>query len=173
MQSNQFGEAFKLFAAMCRWGMEPDYITFVILFSGCTESETANEVVQVHAHIVKLGFDSTLMVCNSLVDAYCKTRCLDLACQLFQEMPERDCVTLNAMITGFSRDGMNEDAIKLFMQMQHFGLKPSDFTFAVALCAGIGLDDIVFGQQIHSFGEDQLCLECVYGECFARFLLKV
>ena len=68
MQSNQFGEAFKLFAAMCRWGMEPDYITFVILFSGCTESETANEVVQVHAHIVKLGFDSTLMVCNSLVN---------------------------------------------------------------------------------------------------------
>ena len=88
-------------------------------------------------------------------------------------MLERDCVTLNAMIIGFSRDGMNEDAIKLFMQMQHFGLKPSDFTFAVALCAGIGLDDIVFGQQIHSFGEDQLCLECVYGECFARFLLKV
>uniref|UniRef100_A0A7N2L521 DYW domain-containing protein n=1 Tax=Quercus lobata TaxID=97700 RepID=A0A7N2L521_QUELO len=110
------------------WGTEPDYITFAILFSGCTESETANEVVQVHAHIVKLGFDSTLM-----------------------EMLERDCVTLNAMIIGFSRDGMNEDAIKLFMQMQHFGLKPSDFTFVVALCAGIGLDDIVFGQQIHSF----------------------
>ena len=60
-------------------------------------------------------------------------------------MLERDCVTLNAMIIGFSRDGMNEDAIK------HFGLMPSEFTFAVALFAGIGLDDIVFGQQIHSF----------------------
>ncbi|KAL0014654.1 hypothetical protein SO802_001723 [Lithocarpus litseifolius] len=150
-QSNQFREAFKLFAAMCRWGTEPDYITFATLLSGCSESETANEVVQVHAHVVKLGFDSTLMVCNSLVDAYCKTRCLDLACQLFQEMPERDCVTLNAMITGFSRGGMNEDAIKLFMQMQRFGFKPSEFTFAAVLCAGIGLDDIVFGQQIHSF----------------------
>ena len=150
-QSNQFREAFKLFAAMCRWGTEPDYITFATLLSGCSDSETANEVVQVHAHIVKLGFDSTLMVCNSLVDAYCKTRCLDLACQLFQEMPERDCVTLNAMITGFSRDGMNEDAIKLFMHMQRFGFKPSEFTFAAVLCAGIGLDDIVFGQQIHSF----------------------
>ena len=77
--------------------------------------------------------------------------CLDLACQLFQEMLERDCITLNAMIIGLSRDGMNEDVIKLFMQMQHFGLKPSEFTFPVALCAGIGLDDIVFGQQIHSF----------------------
>ncbi|XP_050270648.1 putative pentatricopeptide repeat-containing protein At2g01510 [Quercus robur] len=150
-QSNQFREAFKLFAAMCRWGTQPDYITFATLLSGCSDSETANEVVQVHAHIVKLGFDSTLMVCNSLVDAYCKTRCLDLACQLFQEMPERDCVTLNAMITGFSRDGMNEDAIKLFMHMQRFGFKPSEFTFAAVLCAGIGLDDMVFGQQIHSF----------------------
>jgi len=67
-QSNQFGEAFKLFAAMCRWGTEPDYITFAILFSRCNDSERANEVVQVHADIVKLGFDSTLMVCNSLVD---------------------------------------------------------------------------------------------------------
>jgi pentatricopeptide repeat protein len=150
-QCNQFREAFKLFAAMCRWGTEPDYVTFATLLSGCSDSETANEVVQVHAHIVKLGYDSTLMVCNSLVDAYCKTCCLDSACQVFKEMPERDCVTMNALMTGFSKDGMNEDAITLFMEMQHFGFKPSEFTFAAVLCAGIGLDDIVFGQQIHAF----------------------
>lgn len=148
---NQFREAFKIFSDMCRWGTEPDYVTFATLLSGCSDSEIANEVVQVHAHIIKFGHDSTLMVCNSLVDAYCKICRLDLACQLFKEMPERDSVTLNALITGFSRDGLYEDAIKLFINMQHFGFKPSDFTFAAVLCAVIGLDDIVLGQQVHAF----------------------
>lgn len=150
-QCNQFVEAFKLFAEMHRWGTEPDYVTFATLLSGCSDSETANEVVQVHTHIVKLGYDSTLMVCNSMLDAYCKTCRLELACKLFKEMTEKDSVTLNALMTGFSRDGMNEDAIKLFVEMQQFGFKPSEFTFAAILCAGIGLDDIIFGQQVHAF----------------------
>ena len=56
------------FLLRCVGGGRNRIITFAILFSGCTDSERANEVVQVHANIVKLGFDSTLMVCNSLVD---------------------------------------------------------------------------------------------------------
>jgi len=133
------------------WGVEPDYVTFATLLSGCSDSKTADEVVQVHAHIIKLGHDSTLMVYNCLVDAYCKICRLDLAYQLFKEMPERDSITLNTLIIGFSRDGLNEDAIKLFMDMQHFGFKPSDFTFAAILCVVIGLDGIVLGQQVHAF----------------------
>ncbi|KAG2411414.1 hypothetical protein I3760_Q002000 [Carya illinoinensis] len=148
---NQFREAFKLFAGMHRWTTEPDDVTFATLLSGCSDTETTNEVVQVHSHIIKLGYHSTLMVCNSLIDAYCKTSRLDLAFQLFKEMPERDSVTLNALITGLSRDGRNEDAIKLFMDMQSFGFKPSEFTFAAVLCAGVGFDDIVFGMQVHAF----------------------
>jgi len=73
------------------------------------------------------------------------------------------------LITGFSRDWLNEDAIKHFMDRQHFGFKPSDFTFAAVRCAVVGLDAIALGQQVHAFvrSEYQKRLECVCGECFA------
>ena len=74
---NQPYPAFKLYADMRRWGTNPDYVTFATLLSGCDDSVTGKLVVQVHADIVKLGFDSTLIVCNSLVDSYCKCCRLD------------------------------------------------------------------------------------------------
>ncbi|KAL5860792.1 hypothetical protein ACOSQ4_002088 [Xanthoceras sorbifolium] len=149
--SNQFREAFTLFVEMRRQGSDPDSVTFATLLSGCNDPDTSNEVIQIHASVVKFGYTSTLIVCNSLVDSYCKIHRIDLACQLFREMSQRDSVTFNALITGYSKEGLNEEAIKLFMEMQNLGFKPSDFTFAAALCAGIRLDDIALGKLIHSF----------------------
>ncbi|XP_048336314.2 putative pentatricopeptide repeat-containing protein At2g01510 [Ziziphus jujuba] len=150
-QCNKFHQAFKLFAEMHTSGAEPDYVTFATLLSGCNDLETTNELIQVHAHAIKLGYDSTLMVCNSLLDSYCKACHLDLAFRLFKAMPIRDCVSFNAMITGYSKGKLNAEAIELFMEMLDLGYKPSEFTFAAVLCAGVGLDDIVFGKQVHGF----------------------
>ncbi|KAL3512439.1 hypothetical protein ACH5RR_025156 [Cinchona calisaya] len=150
-RKNQFKAAFGVYAEMCKVGTEkPDEVTFSTMLSGCCdESEALKEVVQVHGHVIKMGFDSELRVCNSLVDCYCKCRCLDFTLQLFSGMLERDSVTFNAIITGYAKHGMNDDAIKLFFEMRNIGLKPSDFTFAAVLCAIIGLDGVALGQQVH------------------------
>ncbi|KAG2389973.1 putative pentatricopeptide repeat-containing protein [Vigna angularis] len=150
-QNNKFRDAFGLFADMCRHGLVPDHVTLTTLLSGFTEFESVNEVAQVQTHVVKLGYDSTLTVCNSLLDSYCKTRSLGLACHLFKHMPERDNVTFNVLLTGYSKEGFNHDAINLFFKMQNLGFNPTEFTFAAVLTAGIQLDDIEFGQQVHSF----------------------
>ncbi|XP_057437591.1 putative pentatricopeptide repeat-containing protein At2g01510 [Lotus japonicus] len=148
-QNNRFREAFGLFAEMGRHGIGPDHVTLVTLLSGFTEFDSVNEVTQVHSHVIKLGYDSTLMVCNSLVDSYCKTRSLGLACRLFNELPDKDSVTFNALLTGYSKEGFNHEAINLFFKMQDLGFRPTEFTFAAVLTAGKQLDDIEFGQQIH------------------------
>ncbi|XP_057982578.1 putative pentatricopeptide repeat-containing protein At2g01510 [Malania oleifera] len=150
-QCDRAWEAFELFIGMQRVGAEPDHVTYASLLSGCNGHEMVNHVIQVHAHVFKLGYDSTLIVCNSLVDSYCKGHCLGLARQVFEEIPRRDSVTFNALITGYSKDGLCEEAMYLFLEMQNLGLRPSDFTFAAVLCAGIGLNDIALGQQVHSF----------------------
>ncbi|XVF57700.1 hypothetical protein PTKIN_Ptkin07bG0003000 [Pterospermum kingtungense] len=150
-QNNQFHEAFKLFAEMRSRDTEPDYVTFATLLSGCNDAEVEMELVQVHACVLKLGYQSSLIICNSLVDSYCKTNHLEFACRVFMDMPERDSVSFNALITGFAKDGLNEDAISLFLDMQKLGFKPSDFTFAGVLSAAIRLNDLAFGQEIHGF----------------------
>lgn len=149
-QNNRFREAFGLFVEMHRNGVDPDHVSLATLLSGFTEFDSVNEVTQVHAHVIKLGYDSTLIVCNSLLDSYCKTRSLGLACHLFEDMPKRDSVTFNVLLTGYSKEGFNHEAINLFFKMQGLGYMPTEFTFAAVLTAGIQLDDIEFGQQVHS-----------------------
>lgn len=149
LQSNQSKEACRLYADMRRGGTEPDYVTLVTLLSGCGELETKNVIVQIHTHVIKLGYECNLTVCNSLVDAYCKTHCLYLAGQLFKQMLNKDTVTFNALMTGYSNEGLSEEAIKLFVELQNTEIKPSEFTFAALLCAAVGLDDTSFGKQVH------------------------
>ncbi|XP_077212131.1 pentatricopeptide repeat (PPR) superfamily protein [Tasmannia lanceolata] len=148
-QSKQTKEAFALFSQMRRSGTDPDHVTFVSLLSACNDGENSNQLIQVHTHVVKLGYESTLLICNTLVDSYCKCGLLDVARKLFVKMPERDCVTFNALIAGYSKDGFSDQALKLFVEMQISGLKPTQFTFAGVLCAYTGLGDLGLGQQIH------------------------
>lgn len=150
-RSDQFREAFELFVDMYRGDIRPDYVTFATLLSGCNDPQVVKELFQLHSLVVKLGHNSALVVCNSLVDSYCKTRLSDLACQFFKEMPERDSVTYNALIAGYAKEGLDDEAIKLFMEMQSLGFEASDFTFQAVLSAGIGLEDVAFGQQVHGY----------------------
>lgn len=148
-QSNRPMDAFNLYVEMFRTGVKPDHVTISTLLSSCDETVTRKDVHQVHAHITRLGLGSDLAVCNSLVDSYCKSRSLGLGFQLFKEMVMRDTVTFNTLITGYAKEGVREEAIKLFSEMQHFGFRPSDFTFAALLHACTGLDAATLGQQVH------------------------
>ncbi|XP_058093755.1 putative pentatricopeptide repeat-containing protein At2g01510 [Magnolia sinica] len=148
-QNKQTQEAFLLFSEMQRAGTEVDHVTIVSLLSACNNGECSNQVIQVHACVLKLGYESALIVSNTLVDSYLKCHLMGDACKMFDKMPRKDCVTFNAMITGFSKDGRSEQALKLFIEMQNMGMKPSEFTFAAILSASTGLGDLVVGQQIH------------------------
>ncbi|XP_042036877.1 putative pentatricopeptide repeat-containing protein At2g01510 [Salvia splendens] len=148
-RSNKPMGAFNLYAEMFRSGMKPDHVTVTTLLSSYDETVARNDVHQVHSHITKLGFGCDLGVCNSLIDAYCKSRNLSLAFQLFKEMVVGDIITYNTLITGYAKEGIREEAIKLFSEMQHFGFRPSDFTFAALLHACAGMDGAILGQQVH------------------------
>ncbi|EPS74205.1 hypothetical protein M569_00546, partial [Genlisea aurea] len=132
-------EAFYLYVQMFRTGMKPDHVTVATLLSGFDEtSSTQKEVGQIHAHITRFGFGLDSAVSNSLLDSYFKCRSADSAVQLFDEMAETDLIAFNTMITGFAKEGLNEQALSLFSEMQHCGFRPSDFTLSALLraCGG-------------------------------------
>ncbi|GAB2274160.1 hypothetical protein Dimus_008929 [Dionaea muscipula] len=142
-------EAFRLYCQMYGLGMMPDHVTFTTLLSGLNDVEMWIHVIQVHAHILTLGFESVLQVCNTLVDCYSKSGHLDLASRLFNEIPQRDSVTYNSLIAGYSNAGLNQQAVDLFFRMQNAGFEPSEFTFAAILSAATGLGDLTLGHQVH------------------------
>ncbi|KAK3043783.1 hypothetical protein RJ639_000482 [Escallonia herrerae] len=98
--------------------ISPNSFTFTFLLR-CFESfEYLQDGLGVHGHVVKLGFDSSVFVLNTLLDFYAKCgQTLGFACRVFEEMPEKDVVTWNTMISAYMVIGEIDSAIKLFESM--------------------------------------------------------
>ncbi|OAY78079.1 putative pentatricopeptide repeat-containing protein [Ananas comosus] len=145
-------EALSLFVGMTREGIRPDHVAITAALGVCGSgggSDASNWAEQIHTHVVKSGFGANLVVCNTLVDSYCKCELLSGARTLFDEMPERDSVTYNAIIMGYSKEGSYFTALELFIEMRDLILKPSQFTFSGVLTSATGLCDLGLGKQIH------------------------
>ncbi|MQL76991.1 hypothetical protein Taro_009403 [Colocasia esculenta] len=150
-KANLARDAFVVFVGMMRSRARPDHVSFVALLSACEGAQASSLVVQVHTQVVKVGYNSKLIVCNTLVDSYCKCGLLDEASRFFNEVLCKDSVTFNAMLMGYSKEGCYLRALELFLEMRNMGLKPSQFTFSGVLYAATGLGNVGLGLQLHGY----------------------
>ncbi|GFP95769.1 putative pentatricopeptide repeat-containing protein at3g23330 [Phtheirospermum japonicum] len=98
-----------------------------------------------------LDLDSDVYVSTALVDFYLKCGCFSDAKQVFDEMPERDVVAWNAMVSGFSSHGLYWDAIRFVSEMQRDGMEPNSSTLATVIRGCAKLNDSTAGRQLHGF----------------------
>ncbi|KAK2354814.1 Putative pentatricopeptide repeat-containing protein [Trifolium repens] len=73
---------------------------------------------QIHGHVLKFGFMSYVFVGSPLVDMYSKMGMISCARQAFDELPEKNVVMYNTLITGLMRCGRLEDSKRLFLDMR-------------------------------------------------------
>ncbi|XP_078427880.1 putative pentatricopeptide repeat-containing protein At2g01510 [Wolffia australiana] len=139
------GEAAVVFAEMMRSGTQPDYVALVAVLGACDGS-----TAQVHAIAARLGHGGRLIVCNALLDAYCKRGLVEDGQRVFGEVAAKDSVTFNAMLMGFARVGLHARALRLLQEMGRSGMRLSQFTFSGSLAAATGLGDLALGRQIHA-----------------------
>ncbi|XP_072986328.1 putative pentatricopeptide repeat-containing protein At3g23330 [Typha latifolia] len=71
--------------------------------------------------------------------------------KVFDEMPERDAVSWNTMIAGFSENGMYMEALEMVRSMGKTGLKPDSFTLSSVLPIFAEFVDVSKGMEIHGF----------------------
>jgi pentatricopeptide repeat protein len=109
-------EALYLYSKMHRLSVPIDSFSILFTLKSCTPLQNLTVIQHIHAHIVKLGFSPHVYVATSLLHAYVVTS-FENACGLFEEMPERNTVTWNTMISGYSRLGDVERARAVFEEM--------------------------------------------------------
>ncbi|KAK6128240.1 hypothetical protein DH2020_038013 [Rehmannia glutinosa] len=80
--------------------VKPNYVTFLILISGCVELGGFRTGNALHCCCCKMGFDCNLEICNVLIDLYAKLGCIFDAASVFRDMPRKDLISWNAMISG-------------------------------------------------------------------------
>ncbi|KAK9150631.1 hypothetical protein Syun_008940 [Stephania yunnanensis] len=129
-----------------------------------------------HAHIEKLGWLSSVYVGSALIDLYVKTSAMNDARSVFDEMPVRNVVCVNALFSGFVEGRMWEDGLNLVRRMRGLGMECDRFTMCGLLRVCAGLAKIELGRQVHGslirrvedFGGDvflRTSLIDMYGRC--------
>ncbi|XP_047341282.1 putative pentatricopeptide repeat-containing protein At1g56570 [Impatiens glandulifera] len=103
---------------------------------------------QIHAEVIKCGFESDIPVMNSLLDMYCRCNYLVEANQCFNETNPRDLITWNTLIAGYEKSDSTE-SLHIFSQMESSGFSPNCFTFTSIVAACANLTVLSFGQQVH------------------------
>ncbi|KAI5340072.1 hypothetical protein L3X38_019346 [Prunus dulcis] len=125
--------------------------TYGYLSSRYRDSRTSNDAQSFHLQICKHGFANDLFLCNTLINVYVRIGALVEAGKLFEEMPEKNSVTWACLISGYTQNGMPNEACAHFKQMVSDGFSPSPYACGSVLraCQESGPCKLKFGMQIH------------------------
>eukprot|EP01018_Ginkgo_biloba_P015752 Gb_28279 [translate_table: standard] len=149
---NQKGkEALQILQQMHSAGTNLDQFTFAIVLNTCTSLAALEQGKQVHARIVRSGFESNVILGNTVIDMYAKCGRIEDARFVFNKMPQTDIVSWNALIAGYGKHGCGKEAFKLFGKLQWVGMKPNQVTFVSVLSICASLAVLEQGKQVHAY----------------------
>ncbi|MCO5589128.1 hypothetical protein L7F22_043094 [Adiantum nelumboides] len=143
-------KSLNLFWDMKKKRVRPHNVTFLSVIKACAKLKVLEHGKQVHVAIKESGIDQNMLLKSSLVDMYAKCGSIDCALQEFKEMPKRDSISWNAIISGYAQNGCFEDALDFFMQMMEEGCKPDKITFSSVLKACANLQLLNHGMWVHN-----------------------
>lgn len=137
VQNNCFKEGLHLFRLMQLDGsyIEPDEALLVSVLCACANLGALETGVWIHRFVERRRTMPTTRLWTGLIDMYAKCGCLELAKKAFDEVPQRDIICWNAMISGFAMNGDGGAALKLFYKMEKEGIVPDHITLVSVLTA--------------------------------------
>lgn len=130
-------ESFRFFELMRHNHGEINSTTLSTLVLVCGTLEALKWGRGIHGLVVKMGLDSNICVCNTLVTMYSDAgRCSD-AEHLFHGMKDRDLISWNSMMAGYVSAGRRIDALRLLANLLQLGkmINYVSFTSGLAACS--------------------------------------
>nr|AKH05207.1 chlororespiratory reduction 2 [Geranium maderense] len=173
-------EVLHLYRQMNRTGTQSDRFTYTFVLKACVASENLIELLmkgkEIHAHILRHGYETQVHVMTTLVDMYAKFGRVAYADFVFDEMPVRNVVSWSAMIACYAKNGYPFEALELFWEMmlgenESF---PNSVTMVSVLQACGALAALEQGKLVHAYilrkGLDSILpvmnsLVAMYGRC--------
>lgn len=149
-KSSMFTEALVLFEELLDSPrLKPDVYTYPNVLKACGELGRVGCGEALHAHLVKNGSLSDVVVGSSAVSMYARCARSPDAVRLFDEMPEKDVACWNTVISCYYQGGQAEKALELFQRTKDLGFKPSLVTLTTAIASCSRLLDLERGKEIH------------------------
>jgi len=124
--------ALELFLNMVSRGLMPTQATFVAVIQSCSSLGILVFGESVHAKVIRSGFETDVIVGTALIDFYAKCGKFISAHKCFDQIEEKNLVSWNALIVGYSNI-CSSTAILLLQEMLQLGYSPNEFSFSAVL----------------------------------------
>ncbi|KAI5055306.1 hypothetical protein GOP47_0030451 [Adiantum capillus-veneris] len=130
------------------------------LIKSCVKQKDLLQGSNIHAHVLEKGMlKGDVPLGNALLSMYAKCDSIEKAQEIFDMLPTRNIVTWNALITGYTQQGLGTEALKCYDRMRAEGLSPNEVTFLCILKACGSIRATEKGEAIHEEINKQGILE--------------
>ncbi|XP_051115881.1 pentatricopeptide repeat-containing protein At4g21065-like [Andrographis paniculata] len=149
---NGFGkEALSAFVKIHKLGMKCNEFTIPSVLKACTNMSDFSFGKQIHGIVIFTGFESDVYVSNALLVMYARFGCFSDSQRLFEDIPGKNVVSWNAMLSCYTQGDYFGKALGLFGEMVASGMRPDEFSLSTILNASTGLGCIGEGRKVHGY----------------------
>lgn len=148
--------------------------TYDSLVTACINLKSATVARSIFRHMVECEIDFDQYMMNRVLLMHLKCGMIVHARRLFYEMPQKNLVSWNTIISGLVDVGSYDEALELFLILWADLSVPGSRVLAAAIRAAAGLASAAAGGQLHSLVfkiglYDNLFVSCalidMYGKC--------
>uniref|UniRef100_K7KQI8 DYW domain-containing protein n=1 Tax=Glycine max TaxID=3847 RepID=K7KQI8_SOYBN len=140
-----------IFIQMLNLGVDVDSVTVVNVLVTCANVGNLTLGRILHAYGVKVGFSGDAMFNNTLLDMYSKCGKLNGANEVFVKMGETTIVSWTSIIAAHVREGLHDEALRLFDKMQSKGLSPDIYAVTSVVHACACSNSLDKGREVHNY----------------------
>ncbi|XP_020244068.1 pentatricopeptide repeat-containing protein At1g15510, chloroplastic isoform X2 [Asparagus officinalis] len=146
-----FDEALDLYSRMTWAGFMPDVYTFPCVLRTCGGVPDWTMGREVHCHVLRFGLGLEIDVLNALITMYAKCGDVITPRKVFDGMLIRDCISWNAMISGYFENDECVEGLRLFLTMLEVSIEPDLMTMTSVIAASSQLCYKCLGKEIHGY----------------------
>ncbi|KDP31776.1 hypothetical protein JCGZ_12237 [Jatropha curcas] len=117
----------------------------------CSTIRSLDKTKSLHALTVTLGPNTkqSTFLHNNIIKIYASLNELPMAQKVFENMPQKNIVSYNSIISSYCKYDYLQQAWRIFGEMTYYGFRPNNFTFAGLL--SFTSMDIYRGFQLQAF----------------------
>lgn len=151
IEGGRFSGLVEIFRELHRKGGFFNGRVLIAYLKACASLMDSELGVEIHACVIKCGFDSDVYLKSALMEFYGNCFSEAHARQIFDEMPLRNTLLWNKVIALSAGNGSWLEVLELFREMQFSGVRADDPTLAKVLQACGRGDALREGKQIHGY----------------------
>lgn len=128
-----------------------DEVTFLSAITAVSQLQRLELAQEIHAYVIKNLRVIPIFIQNAVIAMYSRCGCVDLSFKIFHEMPERDVVSWNTMVSALVQNDLDDEALMLVYEMQIQKITIDSVAVTALLSAASNLRNPNVGKQTHAY----------------------